>query len=191
MGKIKLTDDIALYTNDTINAVANSPKKKLIISTHGGWGPTDGTFTVGEVGGTNVSFYSSENFCVTGDVEDALAGNIHTIDSATTTVKNYELTRFEHDPRKADLEPHLNDEFDVMKVRTRLIGKDRAVRLKDALQTLSAKGYRYGEICCLFCRYTGVDASMSARQRTAMEAERLDKIAKSKSIAAELKGRRK
>jgi hypothetical protein len=188
VAKIEVNSDIAIYTNDARNVVANSANKKLIISTHGGWSDGDGTFKPREKFGVVVSFYSNENYCVTGDTGDALSGQVQTIDAPAVSVKNYELTRFEHDPNKKELSRHLNNNFDALKVRTKWIGKGRRVRLKTVLQTLQNKGYLYPEICCLFCRYTGMDMTQDARQRTQAEGERLDKLAKATAITQELKG---
>ncbi|WP_341675036.1 putative adhesin [Niveibacterium sp. SC-1] len=185
MAKIKLNSTLAIYTNSGANAVADSANKKLIISTHGGWSHGDGTFTRGQVGGVLISFYSSEDYCVTGNLSDALGGSIKTIDTPMTSIKNYELTRFEHDPKKSDLEPHLTDEFDALKVRTKFMG-ERSILLKDAILAVQAKGYQYSEICCLFCRYTGLDKTMDARDRTSAESERLGMLSKQSAINQEL-----
>jgi hypothetical protein len=188
MAKVELNSSVAIYTNDAKNVVANSAQRKLVVSTHGGWSEGDGTFQPRTEFGVVISFYSNENYCVTGDIEDALSGSIQTIDSPAVSVKNYELTRFEHDPNKKGINPHLTNRCDALKVRTKWFG-ERKVRLKTVLQTLQSKGYQYKEICCLFCRFTGMDATQDARQRTQAESERLDHLAKSNAIAQELKGR--
>lgn len=190
MAKIELNSNLALYTNGPkTGASGASATRKLIVSTHGGWSPADGTFDPRGEFGVSISFYSKENYSVTGDVQDALTGAIQTIDAATTRCKNYELTRFEHDPSKKKLEPHLNGNFDVLKVRSRWIGKERRVHLKEVLRVLSDKGYKYSEVCCLFCRYTGSELSMDARQRTPMEAERVNNLAKATALNNELKSK--
>ncbi len=188
MGKIKLNSDLAIYTNNAKSAVSNSGTRKLIISTHGGWGPTDGTFSPRSEFNVLVSFYASENYSVTGDLTDALSGQIETIDSPMVRIKNYELARFEDDPKNEELSKHLNDRFDVMKVRTKWFGS-RSVHLRAVLETLQGKGYRYGEICCLFCRYTGGETEMDARKRTSGERERLDHLSKTHALVEELKSR--
>jgi hypothetical protein len=188
MGKIKLNGDIAIYTNDAKNAAAKSANRKLIVSTHGGWSDADGHFNPRKMFNVLVSFYAKENFSLRGDILDAVSGDIETIDSPMVFVKNYQLARFEDDPKNEELSKHLNDSFDVLKVRTKWFGS-RTVDLKTVLQTLRNKGYRYPEVCCLFCRYTGDETEMDARQRTASERQQLDKLSKVNAITEELKTR--
>ena len=146
--------------------------------------------TRGEVGGVAISFYSAEDYCVTGNLRDALKGKVQTIDTPLVAVKNYELTRFEHDPSGRDLEGDLGDDFDALKVRTKFLGS-RRIRLKDVIQTMQSKGYQYAEYCCLFCRYTGKDLSSAARDRTTGESERLGMLSKQSAMTQELKGKLK
>jgi hypothetical protein len=188
MGKIKVNSDLAIYTNDAKNAITKSAGRKLIVSTHGGWSESDGHFSPRRMFNVLVSFYAEENFSLMGDVTDALSGAVETVDTPMVHVKNYQLARFEDDPKNEELSRHLNDRFDVLKVRTKWFGS-RTVDLKSVLQTLKSKGYKYPEVCCLFCRYTGGEAAMEARQRTSGESEKLNKLSKINAITEELKSK--
>lgn len=188
MGKIKLNNDLAIYTNDPRNTATKSAGRKLIVSTHGGWSESDGHFSPRKMFNMLVSFYAEENFSLMGDVLDALSGSIETVDTPMVFVKNYQLARFEDDPKNEELSKHLNGNFDVLKVRTKWFGS-RVVDLKSVLQTLKNKGFKYPEVCCLFCRYTGGEAEMYARQRTAGENEKLNKFSKINAITEELKSK--
>ncbi len=77
----------------------------------------------------------------------------------------------------------------MLKVRTSWFG-ERHVSLKDAIKTVLAKGYKYSEVCCLFCRYTGSEGlSQKARPRTNAENNRLEMIGKQGALVRELKAR--
>jgi len=188
LGKIKLNSDLAIYTNDPKGATTHSSKRKLIVSTHGGWSENDGHFSPRKMFNVLVSFYAQENFSLRGDLLDALSDNIETIDSPMVFVKNYQLARFEDDPKNEELSKHLNDRFDVLKVRTKWFGS-RSVDLKTVLQTLKSKGFKYPEVCCLFCRYTGGETEMDARQRTGSERQQLNKHSQINALTEELKTR--
>lgn len=190
MAKVKVSSTLAIYTNDGRNVLANSAGRKLIISTHGGWQADDGWVLRSEINAAAISFYSNENFSLTANLARAMRGAVQTIDTPLVKCKNYELSRFEHDPKKSALEPKLNDQFDVLKVRTKWFG-ERSIHLKNVIQALQNAGYQYPEYCCLFCRYTGNDDLVqSARQRTNLESERLTMMSKQSAITAELNARK-
>lgn len=190
MAKVKVNSALAIYTNDGQGVLANSAQKRLIISTHGGWQASDGWVLRSEVKAATISFYSDENFSLTANLVKAVRGEVQTIDSPLVKCKNYELSRFEHDPNKSSLEPILNDDFDVLKVRTKWFG-EHSIHLKNVIQALQNAGYKYNEYCCLFCRYTGNDDLVQgARQRTNLESERLTMLSKQSAITAELNARK-
>jgi hypothetical protein len=187
LAKIKLNSSLALFTTDASKAVTNSKNRKLIISAHGGWNPKDGMVVRASYPGVTIQFYSDDDHTVSGTVEDAILNRIQTINPQITnaTVKNFKLSRFEDDPKGSDLGPKLNNEYDVLKVRSKVFGK-RYVHLEDVLKLLKTKSYQYPTICGLFCLYTGKDLSMEARPRTQGESDKMEYIDNVGAVTREL-----
>ena len=197
MSKIKVNDDIAIFSLDS-NAARASSSKVLIVSTHGGWDDSDGYIKSLDYP-WSINFYAHEHYSVTGDIEDAVMGKIQPLNPGIK-IKNYELTRFEHDPKGSVIERQLRAardkklERDVLKVRsTWTLGglrDERAINLRKVLDTLKKKGYNYSQVLCLFCRYTGEDLAMDGRKANQTEIDRMQKVSLQRQLAKAVVQRR-
>lgn len=167
------------------NPLEGSSGKDLIISSHGGWSPGDGTFRPTATR-FEVQFYTFEHVSAIGEVLDAIDGRVETIDAASgSPVKNYQLSFFEHDPADAAILTALN----LKSVHVLTIKPGQQTSLQEVLTLLNNSHFKYQRVRCLFCRYTGKDKTASARLAKSGERDRVNKLAMTHDVVRELNKR--
>jgi len=159
--------DYRLHTHNLFT----SEGKNLIISSHGGWQENDGQFSPLGLPFT-VRFFALNHHSVGGDLIDAINGKINAITAPVGPVHDYELSWFEHDPSDDEISAALSGKgVDVITIK-----KDHALKFRALLQQLNTRGFKYPLIQCLFCRYTGGEQEMDARQPTAHEQQTMQNV---------------